>query len=109
MAHVLRPIVYIPNQRVILATTPKRFNEICNLQSIIDCSKLFIETPQEHELQAIIWPTYKHHNTLKFLIAVALNSSVIYISPTYTGRISDKEIKVPTGYLDMVPPYTVVM
>ena len=109
MARVLRPNVYIPNQGVISATSPKRFNEIHSLHYIIDCSELFIETPQDHELQAITWSTYKHHNTLKFLIAVAPNRSIIYISPAYTGRISDKEITVHTGYLDMVPPYTVVM
>ena len=109
MARALPLIFYIPNQGVISATTPKRFNEIRSLHSIIECSELFIETPQDHELQAITWSTYKHHNTLKFLIAVAPNSSILYISIAYTGRISDKEITVHTGYLDMVPPYTVVM
>ena len=55
------------------------------------------------------WSTYKHHNTLKFLIAVAPNSSILYISPAYSGRISDKDITNHTGYLDMVPAYSVLM
>ena len=55
------------------------------------------------------WSTYKHHNTLKFLVAVAPNSSITYVSPAYTGRISDKELTVHCGYLEHVPPYTVLM
>ena len=104
MARVLRSMVYIPNKGVISATTPKRFNEIRSRHSIIDCSELFMETPQDHELQAITWSTYKHHNTLKFLIAVAPNSSIIYISPAYTGRISDKEITVQLDNLTWSHP-----
>ena len=51
----------------------------------------------------------KHHDTLQFLVAVAPNSSIIYILPAYTGCISDKELTVHCGYLDNVPPCTVLM
>ena len=71
--------------------------------------ELFIETPQDHDLQAVTWCTYKHHNILKFPIAVAPNSSIRYISPAYSGRISDKDITNHTDYLDMVPAYSLLM
>ena len=60
-------------------------------------------------LKLLLGQTYNHHNTLKFLIAVAPNSSITYISKAYTGRISDKDITLDTEYLDMLPPYTVLM
>ena len=109
MAKVLSSMVYMPTQGVLSVTSPDRFNNVLKIHSIIDCSELFIETPQSHDLRAISWSTYKHHNTLKFLIGVAPNSSIIFMSKAYTGRISDKEITIQTGYLDKVPPYSVIM
>ena len=108
-AKVLKPMVFQSDQGVLNVTAPNRFSGIRNIHSIIDCSELFIETPQAHDLQASTWSTYKHHNTLKYLVAVAPNSSIVYVSKAYTGRISDKEITVPTGYLDTIPPYLALM
>ena len=90
MAQLMSSMIYMPEQGTINVTTPKRFYSVRNIHSIIDCSEIFIETPQDHDRQAMTWSTYKHHNTLKFLVAVAPNSSITYVSPAYTGRISDK-------------------
>ena len=94
---------------VINVTSPDRFRNVLSVHSIIDCSELFIETPQDHDLQALTWSTYKHHNTLKFLIGDAPNSSIIFISKGYTGCIPDKELIIDCGYLDEVPAYSTIM
>ena len=109
MAKVLSATIHMPSQGVINVTSPDRFKRLWGVHSIIDCSELFIETPQDHDLQAVTWSTYKHHNTFKFLIGVAPNSSIVYISKAYTGRISDKEITIDTGYQDNVPSYSIIM
>ena len=109
MAKVLKANVYLPDQGVINVTSPRRFRSLRNTHSIIDCSELFIETPQDHNLQASTWSTYKHHNTLKFLGGVEPNSFITYILKAYTGRISNKEITTDTGYFDTVPAYTVLI
>ena len=93
-AKVLITMVFQPDQGVLNVTAPNHFSGIRNIHSIIDCSELFIETPQAHDLQASTWSTYKHHNTLKYLVGVAPNSSIVYVSKAYTGRISDKEITI---------------
>ena len=36
----------------------------------------------------------KHHNTVEFLICVAPNSGITFISIAYNGRLSDKKIKL---------------
>ena len=102
-------MVFQPDQGVLNVTAPNCFCGIRNIHSIIDCSQLFIETPQAHDLQASTWSTYKHHNTLKYLIGVPPNSSIVYVPKAYTGRISDKEITVLTGYLDTIPPYSALI
>ena len=109
LSSVLRPMILMPDQGTINPTSQARFSKVRNLHSIVDCSEISVETPQDHNLQAITWSRYKHHNTLKFSVGVAQNSSTVYISEAYTGRISDKEITNQTGYLDMLPPYCVLM
>ena len=102
-------MVFQPDQGVLNVTAPNHFSGIRNIHSIVNCSELFIETPQAHDLQASTWSTYKHHNTLKYLVGVAPNSSIVHVSKAYTGRISDKEITVLTGYLDTIPAYSALV
>ena len=65
MAKALSSMVFVPCQGVLNVTAPDRFKNVLSVHSIIDCSELFIETPQDHDLQAITWSTYKHHNNFK--------------------------------------------
>ena len=57
---------------------------------IIDCSEIFIETRKGLELQSVTWSKYKNHNTFTFLVRVAPNFAITFISKVFTGRISDK-------------------
>ena len=59
---------------------------------IIDCTEVFIATPKSLELQSATWSEYKPHNTVKFLVCVAPNPSVIYVSEGYTDSVSDKPL-----------------
>lgn len=43
------------------------------------------------------------------LVAVAANSSIIYVSPAYGGSISDKRLTNKCGFLDKLDPYTTLM
>ena len=48
-------------------------------------------------------------HTLKFLVFVAPNSAITFVSKAYSGRISDKEITLKSVFLDMLPRYRNVM
>jgi len=109
MAEYFKNLIFMPDLGSILATSPKRYDKFKNLVGIIDCSEIFIETPKDLELQSVTWSDYKHHNTLKFLICVAPNSAITFISKAYTGRISDKKITVNSGFLDLLPQYSTLM
>ena len=108
-ALVLKSFVYMPDQGSINATKPPRFSAIKNLNSITDCSELFTESPKDHGLQRLLWSSYKHHNTLKFLIGVAPNSMITFLSKAYCGLISDKEICIQSDYFDKLEPYCSIM
>ena len=108
-SEVLKSLVFVPSMNTILTTTPLRSRRFKNMFGIIDCSEIFLQTPKYPELQSVTWSEYKHHNTLKFLVCVAPNSQIIYVSPVYTGKISDKALTVDCGFLSKVPCHSTLM
>ena len=106
---VLKPTIFVPQKNKIFQTLPNRFKSMPDIHSILDATEVFIETPKNLDLQKITWSDYKHHNTLKLLVSVAPNSSIMFISKAYGGSISDKEITNRSEYLDHVPSYSRIM
>jgi hypothetical protein len=56
-----------------------------------------------------MWSEYKHHYTLKALVAITPNGAISYVSPTYGGRASDIFIVKDSGFLDLLQPFDEVM
>ena len=92
VAECFKTFVFIRNLETVLATSAESFWYFKNLIGIVDFTEVFIETTKSLELQSATWSEYKHHKTVKFLVCVAPNSSVIYVSEDYIGRISDKAL-----------------
>ena len=107
-ANVLKSLVFSPDQGTINATKPLRFSAVKDLTMIIDCSELFAQCSKDHLLQRL-WSSYKHHNTLKFLIGVAPNLMITFVSKAFCGSISDKEICLQSGFFDILEPYCSIM
>ena len=78
MAEYFKAFVFIPDLEVVLATTPDCFRQFKNLVGIIDCSEVFIERPKK--LGTSECNMNINIITLKLLVCVAPNSSIIYIS-----------------------------
>ena len=108
MASELKYMVFWPSKEQVQATKPARYNHLPDLRCIIDCSEIFIEKPSNPILQKKTWSDYKHHNTAKFLLAVAPNSMITYISPAYNGRASDKAIVQVTNFLDKLDQHDMI-
>ena len=77
---ILGPMVYVPDKENITSTLPKRFRTMPDMHSILDGTEFFIETPKNLDLQKLTWSEYKHHNTLKSLVCVAPNSTIMFVS-----------------------------
>jgi len=106
MYRTIGKYVYWASKEEITASKPNRYRHRPDLRSIIDCSEIFIETPKDPLLQTSTWSDYKHHNTLKFLVAVSPNSTITFVSPAYPGRNSDTRA---SGFLDKVDAYDEIM
>lgn len=108
MSKVLGLMVFWPTKEQVSATKPTRYRHLPDLRTIIDCSEIFIETPKDPKLQTSTWSDYKHHNTGKFLIGVAPNSAITFISSVFNGRASDKGVTLASGFLDKLEPYDMI-
>ena len=79
------------------------------VRCIIDCFECFTVTPSGLDLAATMWSEYKHHYTLKSLVAITPNGAISYVSPTYGGRASDIFIVKDSRFLDILQPSDEVM
>ena len=67
--------------------------------AIINGSAVFIETQSHLHMQSSTWSQYKHHNTVKFLVASTPNGAICFTSPVYVQSISDIELTCASGFL----------
>ena len=76
---------------------------------IIDCFEVFIGCPSCLIARAATWSSYKHHNTVKFLIGITPQGMVSCISKAWGGRVSDKYLTENCGILNKLLPGDVVL
>ena len=79
---------------------PKCFKKYKNIRCIIDCTEVHVQSPGNFEAQGNQYSSYKGHTTYKFLVAIAPNGAILFVSDAYEGSISDKEIVRVSGFLD---------
>lgn len=88
---------------------PKCFKKYKNIRCIIDCTEVHVQQPSNFAAQGNAYSSYKGHTTFKFLVAVAPNGTIVYLSDAFQGSISDKEIVRQSGFLDYLDPGDEVM
>lgn len=80
-----------------------------NTRVIIDCTEIFIQRPTSTNVQQLTWSSYKQNNTAKALIGVTPNLFISFLPDLQPGRLSDKEIVIRSGLVDLVEPGDLVM
>ena len=84
--HHFKEINWMPSVDQVWATSPTPFKEkFPKTFAIIDGSEVFIDTPSDLHMQSSTWSQYKHHNTVKFIVAC----TNCFISPVFVGSISN--------------------
>ena len=89
-----------PSQEKNKCSLPESFGDITNCRIIIDCTEVKIATPRG-DLQAACsaYSNYKHNLTAKFLIGVAPNGAITFVSDAFLGSTSDKVITDQSGII----------
>ena len=69
------------------------------LVSIIDCTKLQMESPSSLDKKSLCYSSHNSRTTMKALIDITPNGVVSFTSEFYRGSISDPDIVKRSGYL----------
>ena len=107
----LKSLIMWPNREQLIKTTPMSFRKhfgtkIC---IIIDCFEVFINKPKNVLARAQTFSNYKHHNTVKFLIGIAPQGVISFISKAWGGRASDKFVTENCNILNNLLPGDIVL
>ncbi len=107
----LSSLIYWPTREQLIQTMPYCFRPKYGLKlvSIIDCFEIFIEKPSDLFAKAATYSQYKSYNTAKYLIGIAPQGVISFISKGYGGRVSDKYITMHCGFLTQLLPGDVVL
>ncbi|CAH3164799.1 unnamed protein product, partial [Pocillopora meandrina] len=106
----LKPLIIWPNRDVLRKTLPMDFRKYCpNCVVIIDCFEIFLDRPLNPLARAQTFSSYKHHNTVKYLIGIIPQGTVSFISEGWGGRVSDKHLTENSGLLDHLTPGDVIV
>ena len=106
----LRLLIKWPERDIVGDTMPMIFrNNFKKCICIIDCFEIFCERPTGLKARAQTYSQYKHHNTVKFLIAITPQGSISFISKGWGGRVSDLHITENCGLLQNLLPGDLVL
>ncbi len=103
---------YIPwlPRETIQATMPQCFREhFPNTTCVIDCSETPLQKPRNLDSRGESYSHYYGQNTIKYLVSIAPCGLIMFISPAYGGRCSDKFITAKSGFLEYLRPGDEVM
>lgn len=95
-----------PERETLKKNIPRCFKEYFGgkVTVIIDCFEIFTETPKNKQAASQHFSNYKHHNTIKYLIGISPQGSIMFISEAFSGRCSDKFVTENCGILDHLLP-----
>ncbi|XP_013403344.1 uncharacterized protein LOC106168719 [Lingula anatina] len=92
-----------PSREIIDQTMPECFKqEYPSTRVVLDCTELFIETPNQCDVSGQTYSNYKSHNTAKGLLGIAPNGFITFVTDLVPGRMSDKDITENSGLLDLL-------
>ncbi|KAK6186845.1 hypothetical protein SNE40_006113 [Patella caerulea] len=107
----MKPLVVWPSRDTLRKTMPMQFRKHFGTKcvAIIDCFEVFIDRTTNLKARAETWSSYKHHNTVKFLIGITPQGTMSYISKAWGGRVRDKFITENDGFLNNILPGDLVL
>ena len=107
LAYELKAMHPFPTSRPRLLI--RAFKKFPHVSVVLDCTEVFTKRPSGLLNRKHLFSTYKHHNTVKFLVGISPNRYIMYMSDMWGGRASDQYITRECGLLKKLRPGQEVM
>lgn len=96
--------------RIVQRTMPPLFKKgYSSVRVIIDCTEIYIKKPSSLVNQSLTFSNYKHHTTVKFLVGITPSGVISFASEGWSGKTSDRELKISSGLIDLLDENDSVM
>lgn len=110
----------LPSARAVRIATPKNYYMLLHmdpdttgpgpvLRYFLDATEFQSQKPSNVHANRTFFSTYKGRCTYKFLVALSPAGHIVWISDAYPGRISDRDITIHSGFLDILEPLDIVV
>ena len=97
--HRLKPSIIWPDRDVLRKTLPMDFRKHCpNSVVIIDCFEIFLDLSLNPLAMAQTFSPYKHHNTVKYLIGITPQGTVIFFQKDGVGGLVTSTLQKTVGF-----------
>ena len=98
-----------PTRDLLQSSLPKVFKSFKNVRCSVDCTEFFCQTPRDYGQQGNVYSSYKHHTTMKALIAVTPKGAACFVSDLFEGSVSDVDIFERCGIIKHIEPGDVLL
>ncbi|KAJ8680000.1 hypothetical protein QAD02_015787 [Eretmocerus hayati] len=99
-----------PSRDVVQDTMPKCFKDkYSNTGVIIDCTEFRMDIPSQIDERVWCYSHYKHGFTIKLLVCITPGGYICFISKGAGGRMSDSQLTIESGLLDLLEEGDVVL
>ncbi|KAK7476381.1 hypothetical protein BaRGS_00032381 [Batillaria attramentaria] len=110
LAEQLKNLIQWPDVVATRQLIPKSLaGKYPRLRCTIDCTEVYIERSRNLQVQALTYSNYKKDNTVKFLVCIAPNGAISFVSEAWGGRASDRTITLESKVLDRLDVGDVVL
>lgn len=106
---LLKPFIYWPSKSSIVDNFPICFMDFPDTRVIIDCTEIPVGSISCVRCRTQPYSHYKQRHTVKLLIGISPAGTVIFISPVYGGKASDKFIFVQSNILKLCEKHDAIM
>ena len=82
-----------PSRELIDTYMPSDFKKkFPSTRVLLDATEFPVQKPSDVNLQSATWSSYKHRNTVKAMIGCTPRGTISYVSDTFAGSASDRQI-----------------
>ncbi|KAJ8678597.1 hypothetical protein QAD02_014384 [Eretmocerus hayati] len=104
LSAIMDQFIFFPTREQCNRSLPKCFSKFSKTRIVLDCTEIPVEKPHCLQCRLKWYSHYKGCETIKLLVGMDPCGVISYISDSYGGRISDKEIFKQSGLLDRLDP-----